>query len=103
MPQIKVTAFRQKPYTLCINPECITNKEDNIDVGICPNCKEKGLHKKLYAQKNPKTLKRFIRCENYEECETGYPLPQYGEIQATGEFCKDCNAPIVIINTQRGP
>ena len=38
----------------------------------------------LIAQKNPRTLKRFIRCENYDECETGYPLPQYGRLDGHG-------------------
>ena len=58
---------------------------------------------KLIAQKNPRTLKRFIRCENYEECETSYPLPQYGKLTATEETCPDCGAPMVIVTTARGP
>ncbi|MDO5329255.1 MAG: DNA topoisomerase I [Coriobacteriia bacterium] len=98
MPQIKVTAFRQKPRILCINPECDTNKEADVIVGTCKNCGGK-----LIARKNPKTLKRFIRCENFDECGTGYPLPQYGEIEATNEECEHCGAPMVIVNTQRGP
>ena len=32
-----------------------------------------------------------------------YPLPQRGEIHATGETCPDCGAPIVEIVTARGP
>ena len=103
MPQIKVTAFRSKPRVLCIDPECETNKEPDLEVGICPTCKEKGLEKKLIAHKNPRTLKRFIRCENYDECETGYPLPQYGKLTATQEVCESCGAPMVIVTTQRGP
>ena len=103
MPQIKVTAFRSKPRVLCIDPECETNKEPDLEVGICPTCKEKGLEKKLIARKNPRTLKRFIRCENYDECETGYPLPQYGKLTATQEVCESCGAPMVIVTTQRGP
>ena len=103
MPQIKVTAFRSKPRVLCIDPECETNKEPDLEVGICPTCKEKGLEKKLIARKNPRTLKRFIRCENYDECETGYPLPQYGKLTATPEVCESCGAPMVIVTTQRGP
>ena len=98
MPQIKVSAFRQKPRTLCIDPDCPSNKEADVVVGKCKNCGGK-----LVAHKNPKTLKRFIRCENYDECGTGYPLPQYGEIEATNEECEHCGAPMVIVNTQRGP
>ncbi|MGN0302169.1 MAG: DNA topoisomerase I [Anaerotardibacter sp.] len=103
MPQIKVTAFRSKPRTLCIDPECETNKEPDLEVGECLACREQGRQGKLIAKKNPRTLKRFIRCENYEECNTGYPLPQYGALTATGEVCEGCGAPLVIVSTQRGP
>lgn len=103
MPQIKVTAFRSKPRVLCIDPECETNKEPDVVVGECPTCKERGKTFNLVAHKNPRTLKRFIRCENYDECGIGYPLPQYGALTATGEVCKDCGAPLVIVTTNRGP
>ena len=103
MPQVKVTAFRSKPRTICIDPNCSTNKEPDVIVGECPVCKEKGKQANLVAQKNPRTLKRFIHCENYEECGVGYPLPQYGALQATGEVCEHCGAPMVIVTTARWP
>ncbi len=103
MPQIKVTAFRSKPRILCIDPNCETNKEPDIVVGECPACKAQGKEAKLIARKNPRTLKRFIRCENYDECQTGYPLPQYGALTATDETCEHCGAPLVIVTTNRGP
>ena len=103
MPQVKVTAFRSKPRTLCIDPNCETNKEPDVVVGECPKCAEAGKKAKLIAQKNPRTLKRFIRCENYDECGVGYPLPQYGAITATDEVCEHCGAPMVIVTTTRGP
>ena len=103
MPQVKVTAFRSKPRTICIDPHCATNKEPDVVVGECPACKEKGITAKLIAQKNPRTLKRFIRCENYDDCGTGYPLPQYGALTATEEVCEHCGAPMVIVTTARGP
>jgi len=103
MPQIKVTPFRSKAHTQCIDPACESNKEPDLIVGTCPTCKEKGIEAKLIAKKNPRTLKRFIRCENYEECATGYPLPQYGPLTATEEVCEHCGAPMVIVTTNRGP
>ena len=103
MPQIKVTAFRSKPRILCIDPECETNKEPDVVVGECPTCKAAGKTFNLVAHKNPRTLKRFIRCENYDECGVGYPLPQYGALTATQETCEDCGAPMVIVTTNRGP
>lgn len=102
-PQIKVTPFRQKPYNHCLDPECSTNKMEEIVVGECSVCKEAGREGKLIAQKNPRTLKRFIRCENFEQCDVSYPLPQRGDITATGEVCEDCGAPEVIVSTARGP
>lgn len=103
MPQVKVTAFRQKPRTLCIDPNCETNQEADVVVGMCPECQKQGKEAELIAHKNPRTLKRFIRCENFDDCGVGYPLPQYGEIEATGRTCEHCGAPKVIIHTQRGP
>ena len=32
-----------------------------------------------------------------------YPLPQRGELKATGEVCDECGAPEVIVTTSRGP
>ena len=103
MPQVKVTAFRSKSRIICIDPECETNKEPDLEVGTCPVCAANGKDAKLIAHKNPRTLKRFIRCENYDECQTGYPLPQYGALTATGEVCEHCGAPLVIVTTNRGP
>ena len=103
MPQIKVTPFRSKPALHCIDPECPTNKEPDVVVGECPTCKAAGKTSKLVARKNPRTLKRSITCENFEECQTRYPLPQYGELEATDEVCPDCGAPMVVVKTNRGP
>jgi len=103
MPQVKVSAFRAKPRVLCIDPNCETNQEPNVVVGQCPVCAQTNKNAQLIAQKNPRTLKRFIRCENYEECNTGYPLPQYGALTATEEVCEHCGAPMVIVTTNRGP
>ena len=104
MPQVKVTAFRSKPRTVCIDPNCETNQEPDVVVGICPACTDRGImDAKLIAQRNPRTLKRFIRCENYDDCGCSYPLPQYGELTATDEVCEACGAPMVIVTTGRGP
>jgi len=104
MPQVKVSAFRAKPRVVCIDPNCSTNSEPDVVVGICPTCTDRGvMDAKLIAQRNPRTLKRFIRCEHYDICETSYPLPQYGELIPTEEVCEACGAPMVVIKTARGP
>ena len=103
MPQVKVTPFRSKPITLCIDPDCASNHEDEVMVGMCPVCAANGKESKMIARRNPKTLKRSVTCENFDECQTRYPLPQYGDITATEETCEACGAPLVIVTTRRGP
>ena len=102
-PQIKVQPFRSKPYGVCVDPACPTNKEPDVTVGVCPTCAAAGREGLLIAHRSERTLKRFIRCTNYDECSTSYPLPQRGELKATGEVCPDCGAPIVEVTTTRGP
>ena len=101
--QIKVTPFRSKGYIHCLDPECVSNQEPSIDVGECPVCAAAGREGRLIAQKNPRTLKRFIRCSNHPECENSYPLPQRGSLTATGEVCEACGAPLVEVDSGRGP
>ena len=102
-PQIKVQPFRSKPYVVCVDPACPTNKEPDVTVGVCPTCAAAGREGLLIAHRSERTLKRFIRCTNYDECSTSYPLPQRGELKTTGEVCPDCGAPIVEVTTTRGP
>ena len=102
-PQIKVQPFRSKPYVVCVDPACPTNHEPDVTVGVCPACREAGREGLLVAHRSERTLKRFVRCTCYEECGTSYPLPQRGEVAATGEMCPECGAPIVDVTTNRGP
>jgi DNA topoisomerase-1 len=102
-PRVKVQPFRQRAYETCVNPQCPTNYEPDLKVGECKACAEAGKHGYLIAHKSERTGKRFIRCENYEECGTSYPLPARGELRALGETCPECGAPMVEVNTQRGP
>ncbi|SER29072.1 DNA topoisomerase I [Parafannyhessea umbonata] len=102
-PRIKCQPFRSRAYEICVNPACETNREPDVKVGECPVCAAAGKHGDLIAHKSERTGKRFIRCENYDVCSVSYPLPQRGELHATGETCPDCGAPIVEVVTQRGP
>lgn len=102
-PRIKARPFRSKAYEMCINPACPTNREPDVVVGSCKACQEAGREGTLIAHKSERTGKRFIRCSNFEECGTSYPLPARGELHATGEVCPDCGAPLVEVTTARGP
>ncbi|ERL10026.1 DNA topoisomerase I [Olsenella profusa] len=102
-PRIKCKPFRSKAFEMCVNPACETNREPDVVVGECAVCREAGRHGDLVAHKSERTGKRFIRCTNYDECGVSYPLPQRGELHATGETCPHCGAPIVEVVTARGP
>ncbi len=102
-PRVKVQPFRSRAYETCINPACPTNREPDVDVGACPACAEAGREGRLVAHKSEKSGKRFIRCTNYDDCGTSYPLPARGKLEATGETCPDCGAPMVVVTTARGP
>lgn len=101
-PKIKVIQARRKPEIRCIDPVCPSNAEQPLDIGACPVCAAAGRDGRVIAQRSPRTLKRFARCTRYDECGVSYPLPQSGEIAVTGETC-ECGAPIVVVQTRRGP
>ena len=102
-PRIKCQPFRQKAYEVCVNPKCPTNYEPDLKVGECSVCAEAGRRGDLIAHKSEKSGKRFIRCTNYDDCGVSYPLPARGKLEATGEVCEHCGAPIVVVQTARGP
>ena len=102
-PRVKVQPFRSRTYEVCVNPACETNREPDVDVGECPACREAGRSGRLIAHKSERSGKRFIRCTNYDDCGTSYPLPARGALEATGETCPDCGAPMVVVTTARGP
>lgn len=64
-------------------------------VGKCPNCGTGNLII-IYSRK---TRKRFIGCSNYFNgiCSTSFPLPQRGTVKPTGNNCKACGWPQVLV------
>lgn len=102
-PQVSITMARGKKVVRCLDPACPTNEEPTIDIGVCPTCKTEGRAGRIIAQRSPKTLKRFARCEEYETCKTSYPLPADGDLEPVDEPCASCGAPVVVVQTRRGP
>lgn len=102
-PQIKLTPFRQKAQLHCVDPDCPSNQEPDVELGPCPVCAAAGREGTLVAQKSSRTLKRFVRCTNYDVCNTSSPLPGRGEITATDEVCEHCGYPLAVVKTRRGP
>lgn len=102
-PRLKVKPFRAKAYEVCVNPKCETNYEPDVVIGECRVCEEAGRHGDLVAHKSETTGKRFIRCTHYDKCGVSYPLPQRGALKATHETCSECGAPLVELETERGP
>ncbi len=72
---------------------------DDRIVGDCPKC---GTHK-LRVIRSKTSKKRFVGCEGYPDCDQTYPLPQRGDIIATGEICPACGTPRVKVLGGRRP
>ncbi len=102
-PQVRVIQFRTKPRVVCLDPKCPTNYEPEVIIGACSKCAEEGRQGDLKVIRSPRTLKRFVRCTNYDQCGVSYPLPQRGEIEPTGEVCEPCGSPKIVVQTGRGP
>lgn len=58
----------------------------------CPNC-GKGEMRVIVSRK---TKKRFAACNQYPNCRTTWPIPQYGLLKVTDKKC-NCGTPFVLI------
>ena len=72
---------------------------DDKILGDCPTCTTH----KLRIIRSKASKKRFVGCEGYPECTQTYPLPQRGDIIATGETCPECGTPRVKIMGGKRP
>ncbi|MEM4657258.1 MAG: DNA topoisomerase I [Candidatus Methanosuratincola sp.] len=69
-------------------------KDQKNKIGMCPSCK----NGELKIVRSRKTGKRFVGCSNYGEgCSFSAPLPQKGTVKATGEVCRACGYPTVLV------
>ncbi len=89
LPEIRVIRRGQSPEIRCIDPHCKFNQEKNT-YGKCP---EDGGDLVL---RQSRFGKRFLGCSNYPTCKKTYPVPQMGNLKATGEICPHCGAPLII-------
>lgn len=98
-PQVKIIQFKKRPRLMCLSIECPTKSGPEIVIakGACPT----GDGGDLVVQYSA-VGSRYVRCTNYENCKTSYPLPQSGEIEPTDEVC-ECGTPKVTIHTNKGP
>jgi DNA topoisomerase I len=100
-PQVKIMQFKQRPRVICLDPACPTRYEPEVIVGKCPS----GDGGDLVVRRSPSSLKRYVRCTNYDECGVSYPLPQNGDIEPTDETCEcgEHGTPKIIVHTRKGP
>ncbi len=98
-PQVKVIQFKKRPRVMCLSPVCPTKQGPAIMIrkGGCKVCG--GDLEVVYSQVGS----RYVRCSNYPECKTTYPLPQSGDIEPTEENCEPCGSPKIIVHTKKGP
>jgi len=98
-PQVRIIQFKKRPRLMCLSTECPTKRGPEIMIakGACPT----GDGGDLVVQYSA-VGSRYVRCTNYENCKTSFPLPQQGDIEPTDEKC-ECGTPKVIIHTKKGP
>jgi DNA topoisomerase I len=60
-------------------------------LGDCPNC-ENG---KLLIKRGK--FGRFVACNNYPDCKSAYNIPKMGFIEPSGNNCKECKVPTVLV------
>lgn len=98
-PQVRVIQFKKRPRLMCLSPDCSSKRGPDIVIAehACPTGDGGDLHVEYSAVGS-----RYVRCTNYENCKTSYPLPQRGDIEPTGESC-ECGAPKIIVHTTKGP
>jgi DNA topoisomerase-1 len=98
-PQVKVMQYPKRPRVMCLSIDCPTKKGPELTVGACKECG--GALRVMYSQVGS----RYVRCDNYDAKThpVSYPLPQTGDIEATGETCEPCGAPKIVVHTKKGP
>ncbi|MBI4053578.1 MAG: DNA topoisomerase I [Candidatus Diapherotrites archaeon] len=105
----KAEVVDQSTDSLLANLGILLQHRDSIAAGlrsalrddsIVSACNKDGCGGNLILR-HGKTGKRFVGCSNYPKCTNSYPLPQKGSITPLNEFCKECNAPMVKVLSQR--
>ncbi len=94
-PILKEFKLKEKAIGQGLSEAIISLREQQRTIGTCPECGD-GLLTITYSRK---TRKRFIGCSNYwtKTCNFSVPIPQKGDIEATGKNCPHCNFPMIRI------
>jgi len=94
-PQLEQFKENEEPIGEALTKATKRAKTQQRIVGKCPNCGTGNLMI-IYSRK---TRKRFIGCSNYFKgiCKTSFPLPQRGSVKPTGNNCKACGWPQVLV------
>ncbi|MEK6959419.1 MAG: DNA topoisomerase I [archaeon] len=85
--------FKQKEI---VGSEIRSALKSNEVISNCPKC-QKG----MLIVRRGKSGKRFVGCSSYPACVNSFPLPQKGYITPTTDFCPECKAPIIKVNSGR--
>jgi DNA topoisomerase-1 len=94
-PQLEQFKENEEPIGEALTKATKIARTQERIVGKCPNCGTGNLTI-IYSRK---TRKRFIGCSNYFKglCNTSFPLPQRGAVKPTGNSCKACGWPQVLV------
>ncbi len=64
------------------------------NAGVCPKCGDD-----LCIFKS-KSGGRFVKCEN-QDCGLSYPIPKYGLIESSHEYCPESNFPVLVVTKKQ--
>ena len=103
-PRIKVVQFRSKPIERCVNPQCETNAEPEIDIGACPACSAGGRDRRARDRaaqpQDPQALRPLHQLRGLPDV---LPAAAERRDQPTGESCATCGSPEIVVQTRRAP
>ncbi|MFH1770721.1 MAG: DNA topoisomerase I [archaeon] len=77
-----------------IGGELVTAQKETTEkesMGSCPNCDQGTLLIKRGK------FGRFVACDKYPDCKTTFNIPNSGFIKTSGNKCKDCKVPTILI------
>ncbi|MGQ9720623.1 MAG: DNA topoisomerase I [Candidatus Jordarchaeum sp.] len=94
-PILKDFKLKEQAVGEGLSEAIISLRKEQSIIGICPVC-ENGRLTITYSRK---TRKRFVGCSNYwtKTCNFSVPIPQRGDIEATGKKCPHCDFPTIRI------
>ncbi len=100
---MKVTAFRSKPRTVCIDPNCSTNQEPEVVVGACPTCAGAASRPSSWRGGTRARSSALLRARTSTNARRAIRFRSTAPCRLPTRCAESCGAPMVVVTTNRGP